>query len=125
MDGSTTLKYFLSSNSTLSHGGLASTHENPPDQPVSGSACGLSSSTWKIPGNSRCQWKKLYSSRSRSISVAVGGGSALRPFSFSAVKTRLTIAGGASSRLIQTKAAHQASATRRLAWFSADSSQSW
>ena len=39
----------------------------------------LSSGDVEDSGNSRCQWKKPYSSRRRSISVAVGGGSAMRP----------------------------------------------
>src|SRR5690606_16036586 len=69
MEGSTTLKYFLSSNSERSHGGLPTTHENPPAHPAAGSTAPLSedalpsSGTAKMFGNSRCQWKKAYCSR--------------------------------------------------------------
>ena len=124
MDGSTVLKYFLSSKSTLSHGGLPRTQVKPPDQPVAGSTVGsVSPGTRKISGNSRCQWKKPYSDLSLAISVAVAGGIPAVPCSRSARKTRLTMAGGASLVLRQTNAAHQASATWWLCSFSGDCSQ--
>src|SRR5262249_17770280 len=75
IDGSTTLKYFLSSKSTLSHGGLPSRQVKPPDQPVAESTAGSASSgTRNISGNSRCQWKKAYSDFSLALSVAGGAG---------------------------------------------------
>ena len=60
---------------------------------------------------------------SLAISVAVAGGIAAMPCSRSARKTRLTMAGGASLVLRQTKAAHQASATWWSCSFSGDCSQ--
>ena len=44
-----------------SQGGFPTTQVNPPCQPVVDSAPEVSESgTVKMPGNSRCQWKKRY-----------------------------------------------------------------
>ncbi len=130
ISGATTLKYFLSSKSTLSQGGLPTTHENPPAHPVTGSTApgsadaSPSSGTRKISGNSRCQWKKAYWSRRRTISSCVERGAASPPGSCSPRNTLWVTAGGASSRLTHTNAAHQASARCRACRYSAEVDQS-
>ncbi|CAM5320868.1 hypothetical protein SCANM63S_00616 [Streptomyces canarius] len=109
---------------TRSHGGFPSTQLNPPFHPVRSStpgACG-SASTRNTSGNSRCQWKKWYSARSRATFSTVPAGR-LAPPSAACRASRESVvsAGGkaSSARLdpsvrsvfSQTNAAHHASAS--------------
>lgn len=73
MPGTRVPKNSRVSGLSVSHGGLPTMQEKPPRQPCRVVTCSLSSACWKIPGNSRCQWKNLCSRATRSMSAAVCG----------------------------------------------------